>query len=604
MQVRASTCAHSMRRKSVQGRASTMCSARNAKEGDLRGSVPWKAAARSALVAAAVLATGCSLVPADGGRLRIEEVERALLPMASVAVDTGQLETAERLYRRLLDVDPESFEAHMGLGDVAFKGRRSEEAARWYLGALTVAAKPEDRHEALLWHGRAALEAGRLVESRRSFQQLTEAREQAPARSIAWAFNGVGLTRLLEGDLPGAVAAMRWAVRHAPNEPMFAENLDRASAMLGEQRRRGMAELAERPRTVARTTQPTVSQLVPDVPAAAPRQTPPRTPVPREPSPAPSEPAAEPRTPPPAPTAFDGQRPPTLTPQVPTARVPTATVPTSAPAEGPETALVVSAPEVPPTSPARPSPTRGTTGATPRSADRPAAPGVEWLDARSTAAARPATAPTASVGAATVVRVGGQSFVQVGAFERFAAADAASKRLAEITGAAALVALSESRFRVRIGPLASEAALDAVVRALATTGYAVQDAPDARRVARSDANAAVPAPRSGEGTRVAWQNIAGDVLPAVGAATPPPATAGLVVEEEGQRFVQLGAFATREKARELASRMRGLTTAPVQIDPVQRRGETLHRVRIGPLETDAALAELAAATKAAGYAIE
>ena len=567
----------------------------------MRRVVPWMAATRPALVAAMAFAAGCSLVPADGGRLRIEEVERALLPMASVAVDTGQLETAGRLYQRLLEVDPESFEAHMGLGDVAFKGRRSEEAARWYLGALTVSAEPDERHEALLWHGRAALEAGRLAESRRSFQQLTEAREQAPARSVAWAFNGVGLTRLLEGDLPAAVAAMRWAVRHAPNEPMFAENLDRALAMLGEQQQRPLRQagrrVAERPRTVAQSTPPTVAELVPATPRAMPQQPP--APAEQPPPPQPvlaPPPAAVPPAPRPAPT--------------------TATPPASSTRdEAPEDALAAAVPAVPPALPSPPAPTpNATTSGAPERIGAPAAPAVEWLDEQAAAAARPRPPGATGSGAASVVRVGGQSFVQVGAFERFAAADAAAKRLADVTGAHALVALSRSLYRVRIGPLASQAALDAVTRALAGNGYAVQDAPPAQRtevpeetrVAQSGADAAAAAMPDGavEETRVAWQNVAGDALPAIAETPPPAATRGLVVEEGGQRFVQLGAFATRETARELASRVRELTTAPVQIDAVQRRGETLHRVRVGPLETEAAFAELAAATKAAGYAIE
>lgn len=545
----------------------------------MRRVVPWMAATRPALVAAMAFAAGCSLVPADGGRLRIEEVERALLPMASVAVDTGQLETAGRLYQRLLEVDPESFEAHMGLGDVAFKGRRSDEAARWYLGALTVSAEPDERHEALLWHGRAALEAGRLAESRRSFQQLTEAREQAPARSVAWAFNGVGLTRLLEGDLPAAVAAMRWAVRHAPNEPMFAENLDRALAMLGEQQQRPLRQagrrVAERPRTMAQSTPPTVAELVPETPRAIPAQPP--QPVPAPPSAAPPAPSPPPPMTRPASSTRN---------------------------EAPEDAVAAAVPAVPPPLPAQPAPTPDATTGGAQRVGAPAAPAVDWVGERATAAVRPRPPAATGRGTASVVRVGGQAFVQVGAFERFAAADAASKQLADVTGAHALVALSRSLYRVRIGPLTSQATLDAVTRALAGNGYVVQDVPPAPRTDVPEAAQPGTDAGTGEKTRVAWQNVAGDALPATAGATPPAATTGLVVEEGGQRFVQLGAFATREKARELASRVRELTTAPVQIDAVQRRGETLHRVRVGPLETEAAFAELAAATKAAGYAIE
>ena len=87
-------------------------------------------------------------------------------------------------------------------------------------------------------------------------------------------------------------------------------------------------------------------------------------------------------------------------------------------------------------------------------------------------------------------------------------------------------------------------------------------------------------------------------------STPPSAAMGLVVEDAGQWFVQLGAFRTRETARELASRMRDLTTVPVLIDAVERNGETLHRVRVGPLEDEAAFAELADATAILGAGSE
>ena len=163
----------------------------------------------------------------------MDEVEQALLPVANIALETGQLETAKRLYQRLLDVDPASQAAHMGLGDVAFKDRRPHDAVRWYLAAQANAQTPEQRNDALLWHGRAALDAGELSAAQRSFEHLAAAPE-ASTISVAWALNGIGLTLLLQGDLRGAVAAMQGAVRRAPGEQMFADNLRRALAMLAE----------------------------------------------------------------------------------------------------------------------------------------------------------------------------------------------------------------------------------------------------------------------------------------------------------------------------------------------------------------------------------
>ena len=227
-------------------------------------------------MAAALCTAACSLVP-DQGSLRLDEVEQALLPVANIALETGQLETAKRLYQRLLDVDPASQAAHMGLGDVAFKDRRPHDAVRWYLAAQANAQTPEQRNDALLWHGRAALDAGELSAARRSFEHLAAAPE-ASTISVAWALNGIGLTLLLQGDLRGAVAAMQGAVRRAPGEQMFADNLRRALAMLAELVAREDSSTAaiDRAAMVAATTHqdvprmPSVDDLKPQqVPAAS-----------------------------------------------------------------------------------------------------------------------------------------------------------------------------------------------------------------------------------------------------------------------------------------------------------------------------------------------
>ena len=186
------------------------------------------------IVLLAILVPACSLMPAKSEHVRARQMEDAVLPMAATALETGQVETARRLYRRLLDIDPESMPARMGLGDVALQERDTAAAARWYLSALTRAGEPEDRRAALLAHGRAALAAGQLEAARESFTRLTEPGENAPRASVAWGHNGIGLTLLLEGDLHGAVAALERAVLRAPEEERFRANLDRALAMLSE----------------------------------------------------------------------------------------------------------------------------------------------------------------------------------------------------------------------------------------------------------------------------------------------------------------------------------------------------------------------------------
>ena len=171
--------------------------------------------------------------------------------------------------------------------------------------------------------------------------------------------------------------------------------------------------------------------------------------------------------------------------------------------------------------------------------------------------------------------------VEIGAFETFAAADATAQRLAAVAGHAAHVVLVRSLYRVRIGPLASEAVLGNVVAALAGQGYAVREAPE------------------GVG------HVAASGGPvSTGGAQPRPRGGGFIVEEGGRRFLQLGAFGTHEAARELASDLRGRTRQPVLVEEVRRGAGTLHRVRIGPLANEQTVADLRAEMSAAGYAVE
>ena len=184
-----------------------------------------------------VLMPACSLMslmPPKSEHVRARQMEEAVVPMAATALETGQLETARRLYRRLLVIDADSVQARMGLGDVAMREQEVEAAARWYASALVRAEQPAERHAALLAHGRAALAAGPIEAARKSFLRLADPQENAPRSSVAWGHNGVGLTLLLEGDLLGGVAAMEQAVLRAPEEERFQGNLDRALAMLRE----------------------------------------------------------------------------------------------------------------------------------------------------------------------------------------------------------------------------------------------------------------------------------------------------------------------------------------------------------------------------------
>ena len=444
--------------------------------------------------------------------------------------------------------------------------------------------------------------------------QLTETREQASLRDLAWAFNGIGLTKLLDGDLDGAVAAMQRAVRQAPSEPMFAENLNRALGMLAEQQR------AIGPQRRARSVAQSAPVALADLPAAEPTVRSPAappaaaaTPAPRATVPASEQPrrtvAAVPAPPREQPTRRwaepeatvqwlnEPSMPAAVTaplvvpppaPEMPPAPLPRPAAPVPAVAQ-PDAAESVVAPQ--PDSPRRvdwlDDPTEGD----------PTSPRAETIDAAPDAAppqadvadVAPAATPTPPVrqalGAGVVRREGRQAFVEIGAFETFGAADAAAQRLAAVAGNAAHVVLVRSLYRVRIGPLASEARLGTVVRAMANQGYVVREMPDAQGSA--ERTAASPG---------------GAGLPAGSPQRAQPG--GFIVEEGGRRFLQLGAFGTQEAARELASDLRGRTRQPVLVEQVQRGAGTLHRVRIGPLANEQTVADLRAEMAAAGYAVE
>ena len=186
---------------------------------------------RAAIVLLTVVVPGCSLMPPKSEHVRAREMEGAVLSMAATALETGQVETARRLFGRLLEIDPESLPARMGLGDVALRERETEAAAGWYLTAIACAEHVGELQAALLAHGRAALAAGQLEAAKNSFARLTDPNENMSRASAAWGHNGLGLALLLEGELPGAVAAMEQAVMIAPGEKRFQANLSRALAM-------------------------------------------------------------------------------------------------------------------------------------------------------------------------------------------------------------------------------------------------------------------------------------------------------------------------------------------------------------------------------------
>ena len=123
--------------------------------------------------------------------------------------------------------------------------------------------------------------------------------------------------------------------------------------------------------------------------------------------------------------------------------------------------------------------------------------------------------------------------------------------------------------RVRIGPVPSAADLAALTAALEDLGFGSLVVPEEDFGAQPSA------------------------------ATPP-----MVVQQDGARFVQAGAYAARSAAAELAARLQALTGHGTHVaasaSPDHR---SLYRVRIGPMATHEALVALADRLEVAGYGV-
>ena len=536
------------------------------------------------------------MMPPEHERLRVSRIENAVLPMAKAALEAGQLETARRLYTRLLDVDPVSVDARMGLGDVAMAKRAPSQAANWYLAAVGHAEDPQKRHAALLAHGRAALAAGDLEAARRSFARLTHPAENASNPDAAWGFNGVGIVSLLEGRPTEAVASLEQAVLRLPNEERFHGNLARSLKLASRYRpadaapRNLVSEDSGPPDAGAPSAGPpesqtgglrrnkgeTVEEVEEPVVAASPTED-------AEPVPAVIGSAVS-----------DGKNsdvPPMETPEpVELPSVPTGLEPSETPTEKPDrpvNAIAAAAPVTGTVEPA-PAPTE-VDGVQPLQETPGAAPHAIAEDAPDPEAPEAApievAPPPLSFPGAFVVRLEAGEFLQVGAFTRQRNAQRSKSRLLEVVQLPVRIDSAENDgnpiYRVRVGPIQSPEVLSALALGLGVDG-AQLGSPGVREEDDSpptnSATATVskrPEPLSDRKTEAPFR-----------------------VVEDGAGFLQVGAYANRDAAAALASKLRGLTEHPVTLSEVVRGSEsTLYRVRIGPVDGDsqpALLREIAA----------
>ena len=457
----------------------------------------------------------------------------AVLPVARTALDAGQLETARRLYRRLLDVDPQSFEARMGLGEVAHQRRDGAEAMRWFLGALANATTVTQRHDALLHHGRAALDAGQMEHAQASFARLTDPQEAASNEYVAYGLNGVGLTLLLSGDLRSSVTLLEQAVDRLPGDKKLRDNLARALQLLAEEVANAPDDAPGAETATARATPYSGAAARPELQAAADRI---------EQAVARFEEAAD-RL---ADTSRQGDSASSAQTPTDTAATPAPPPRTPAPAQAP-------APETPPP--------RAPVARTPEPPPKP-----------------PASVPRGSPG--FLVVEGGRRFVQMGAYGTAAKANALAERLQRVTEQSVTVTERGGLHRVRIGPLRTEDALRALTGALQEAGYGEVRLPSRAAPKATDVEKAKPAaPKT-----TTWQAFA--------------------VRVGGETFLQVGAFAARAAAEARETELRELlatSAMPVRVvTGTLPSGKTAHRVRVGPLRSDADLATVVDALAAAG----
>lgn len=542
--------------------------------------------------------------------------------MASSALATGQIETARRLYERLLEFDPESVDARMGLGDVALADREPVQAANWYLAAIAYADAPVQRQAALLAHGRAALAAGDLDAAGASFGRLIDPLENASRAEVAWGYNGVGLVNLLAGNPREAVAALEQAVLRAPDEPRFQANLDRALRIVVDYRapETSSTQTVTGTRTSADTA-PTRRDS--DPPASDDVRV-------QRPQPAPRPPVSRPETAPPAPVTttpdvvedelLDVPTPPQVADEPPAepsledlvadsqpsrstqdrSDAPEEPEP-AAPADTKPAVLIDTLPAAPTTEPADTEPAdiepADTEPADIEPADIEPAddapdeatagqpdPAVEQqptLRDPQVAPEEPPETPQVPAGGesgAFVVRTPTGDYLQVGAYAMQTRARDEASRLGDVTDLPVRIVDRDTGnlFRVQIGPLP----VDGLPIDLADVLRI--DIDRLHIVERAETQTRTESEPPDQPPSIAEDDLAFIVEDDLG-----------YVVEDGLAYIEIGTFADYDIAADAASRLEA-RALPVEVSMMSRGGaESRYRVRVGPLAADSLPTNLA-----------
>jgi tetratricopeptide (TPR) repeat protein len=181
---------------------------------------------------------------ADDNYLPASGDSKSLFKQAEKLVRDGRYPEAERVYRRVLELDPDNSLAKLRLAYSLTKMRRLIDA---YDISFAVAQAEPDNAYALSVLGATMLTAGRLEEARQIiFAAIQRDRKQA----LAWA--SFGLLEFYENNIDESLLNLREAVFYDPNEPDFVFALAQVSARA--ERYKDAADAYERFLSISRVT--------------------------------------------------------------------------------------------------------------------------------------------------------------------------------------------------------------------------------------------------------------------------------------------------------------------------------------------------------------
>ncbi len=141
---------------------------------------------------------------------------------AARAIREGEFESAEKLYREMLDKNSRDVEARLGLSFALLKQRKNYEA---FEAAARVATIEPTRARAHALLGAALLGAGDFPTSIEAYRNALTLREDE-----ALAIAGLAMIDFYENRLPQSLTGLRRAVFLDPNEPDYQFNLGQVAA--------------------------------------------------------------------------------------------------------------------------------------------------------------------------------------------------------------------------------------------------------------------------------------------------------------------------------------------------------------------------------------